>query len=172
MSYIMNCTDKCGAKCHIVGEIRIKEKEVMKMLMGTYSHSLDAKGRLIIPAKLREELGETFIITKNLDNCLALYPNDEWERFIQKMDQLPKISSEPARRLRRFYFGNSLQTETDKQGRILIPGPLRTFANLTKDVVLVGVDDHLEVWDQETWNNYNDGMDLSDIAYDLDGIDL
>ncbi len=142
------------------------------MLMGTYSHSLDQKGRLIIPAKLREELGETFIITKNLDNCLALYPNDEWARFIEKMDALPKISSEPARRLRRFYFGNSQQTETDKQGRILIPGPLRTFANLTKDVVLVGVEDHMEIWDEKTWNSYNDGMDLSDIAYDLNGIDL
>lgn len=142
------------------------------MLMGTYSHSLDPKGRLIIPARLREELGEDFIITKNLDYCLAVYPKDSWERFIQKIEELPKISSEPARRLRRFYFGNSMTMEVDKQGRILIPANLREYASLTKDVVLVGVDDHAEIWDAETWNKYNDDMDVNDLVADLSGLNL
>ncbi len=142
------------------------------MLMGTYSHSLDPKGRLIIPARLREELGDDFIITKNLDYCLAVYPKEAWERFIQKIEELPKISSEPARRLRRFYFGNSMTMEVDKQGRILIPAGLRDYASLTKDVVLVGVDDHAEIWDAETWNRYNDDMDINDMMSDLSGLNL
>lgn len=142
------------------------------MLMGTYSHSLDPKGRLIIPARLREELGDDFIITKNLDYCLAVYPKEAWERFIQKIEELPKISSEPARRLRRFYFGNSMTMEVDKQGRILIPAGLREYASLTKDVVLVGVDDHAEIWDAETWNRYNDDMDINDMMSDLSGLNL
>ena len=142
------------------------------MLMGTYSHSLDAKGRLIIPAKLREELGASFIITKSPDSCLSVYSKEEWENFIGALSKLPKISSEPARRVRRFYFGNSTELEPDKQGRIVIPQELRTFANLTKDIALVGVDDHLEIWDMDTWNKYNEAEDLSDIVYDLDGINL
>ena len=142
------------------------------MLMGTYSHSLDPKGRLIIPARLREELGDDFIITKNLDYCLAVYPKEAWERFIQKIEELPKISSEPARRLRRFYFGTSMTMEVDKQGRILIPAGLRDYASLTKDVVLVGVDDHAEIWDAETWNRYNDDMDINDMMSDLSGLNL
>jgi MraZ protein len=142
------------------------------MLMGTYSHSLDAKGRLIIPARIREELGEGFVITKNPDHCLSVYPKHEWEKLIASMDTLPKISSEPARRLRRFYFGNSSTLEADKQGRILIPQELRNYAGLDKNVTLVGVDDHAEIWDEDTWNRYNEEADLSDIAYNLDGINL
>ena len=142
------------------------------MLMGTYSHSLDAKGRLIIPARIREELGEGFVITRNLDQCLSVYPKAEWDKLIASMDALPKISSEPARRLRRIYFGNSSVPEIDKQGRILIPQDLRNYAGLTKDVTLVGVDDHAEIWDTEVWNRYNEEADLSDIAYNLNGINL
>ncbi len=142
------------------------------MLMGTYSHSLDPKGRLIIPARLREELGDDFIITKNLDYCLAVYPKEAWERFIEKIEELPKISSEPARRLRRFYFGNSMTMEVDKQGRILIPANLREYASLNKEVVLVGVDDHAEIWDAENWNKYNAEIDVNDMMDDLSGLNL
>ena len=142
------------------------------MLLGTYSHSLDAKGRLIVPAKLRESLGESFVLTKSLDHCLAIYPNEGWERFIEKIETLPKISSEPARRLRRFYFGNSQTIEVDKQGRILIPQNLREYANLSRDAVLIGVNDHVEIWDQETWNSYNDNIDVNDIVSDLSGLEL
>ena len=142
------------------------------MLMGTYSHALDTKWRLIMPAKLREDLGDEFIITKSLDHCLSIYPKEEWEKFIEKLSQLPKISSEPARRLRRFYFGNSQILETDKQGRVLIPASLREYAGLSREVTLVGVDDHVELWDTETWNGYNEGTDAEELMLDLSGLNL
>lgn len=142
------------------------------MLMGIYSHSLDEKGRLIIPSKLRDDLGADFVLTKSLDHCLAIYPKAEWQKLIEKMNTLPKISSEPARKLRRFYFGNSVVLEVDKQGRTLIPANLREFAGLTKEITLVGVDDHVEVWDTAAWSEYNRSLDLSDIVYDLNGMNL
>lgn len=142
------------------------------MLMGTFNHSLDEKNRLIIPAAFRKSLGQEFVMTKNPDHCLALYSHDEWKRLTEKLDSLPKISSEPARRLRRFYFGNSIALETDKQGRILVPEDLRTYAGLSKDLTLVGVDDHVEIWDAKAWEDYNGSIDISDITYDLNGINL
>jgi len=160
----------------IVGESATKwsidGKAVISMLMGTYSHSLDAKGRLIVPARIREELGDIFILTRNQDGCLSLYPKHEWDLFKEKLEQLPKISSEAARRLRRFYFGNSLEMEIDKQGRVLIPVEFRSFAGLTRDITLVGVDDHAEIWDEAKWNLYNENTDLSALSYDLEGLNL
>jgi len=142
------------------------------MFMGTYSHSLDDKGRLIIPSKLREGLGEDFVMTQNLDHCLGIYPQDEWKKFTASLETLPKISSEVARRLRRFYFGNSLTCEPDKQGRTLIPTALREYAGLKKEVTLVGFDDHIEVWDTETWNRYNASIDVNDLEADLSDLNL
>ena len=146
------------------------------MLMGTYSHALDEKGRVCVPARFREDLGTQLVITKNPDRCLGLYSREEWKRLTDKMDQLPKISSEPARRIRRFYFGNSQEMEPDRQGRILIPNALREYANLVKDVTLVGVDDHIEIWDSNNWDKFiEDNIDsLSDIAENLfnSGLDL
>jgi len=142
------------------------------MLMGTFSHSLDAKGRLIVPSRIREELGEEFVMTRNQDGCLSLYPKEEWVRFVGKLEQLPKISSEAARRLRRFYFGNSMDMEIDKQGRILIPSEFRSFAGLSRDITLVGVDDHAEIWDAAAWEKYNADMDLSGLSFDLEGLNL
>jgi len=142
------------------------------VFMGTFSHSLDPKGRFIIPSKLREDLGDNFIITKNLDHCLGIYPEKEWEKFTESIETLPKISSEVARRLRRFYFGNSVTLETDKQGRVLIPNDLREYADLTKDITLVGVDDHIEVWDTKTWNIYNDSLDMDELTNDLSSLNL
>lgn len=163
---------KCGGKCHkVVDKIRRKEADDA-MLMGTYNHTLDTKWRLIMPARLREELGDTFIITKSLDHCLSAYPQKSWEEFIGKLSELPKISSEPARRLRRFYFGNSAEMEVDKQGRILLPQALREYADLTKDVTLIGVQDHVEIWDTETWNRYNEETDAGDLMFDLSGLNL
>jgi MraZ protein len=151
---------------------RSSERIAKGMLLGTYSHSLDAKGRLIVPAKLRESLGDSFVITKSLDHCLAIYPSDGWEDFIEKIETLPKISNEPARRLRRFYFGNSQTIEVDKQGRVLIPGNLRDYAGLKKDVTLIGVNDHVEVWDDEAWQKYNDDIDINEIVDNLNELEL
>ena len=142
------------------------------MLMGTYSHSLDAKGRLIIPAQFRKNLGESFVLTKSPDNCLAIYSEEEWMKQIEATNALPRLTSEAARRFRRIYFGNSTSAELDKQGRILIPANLREYAGLTKDVTLVGVTDHVEVWDEKAWNAYNDENDLTEILSDLENVDL
>ena len=142
------------------------------MLSGTYTHALDAKGRLIIPARLRKELGEGFVNTKNMDRCLSIYPKAEWEALTEKLNGLPLISSESARKINRLIFGNSEEPEIDKQGRILIPADLRRHANLTKDVTLVGVNRMVEVWDTAAWNAYNEHLDLSDISYNLNGISL
>lgn len=142
------------------------------MLTGTYTHALDAKGRLIIPARLRKELGEGFVITKNMDRCLSIYPKAEWDALTEKLNALPLISSEPARKINRMIFGNSIEPEVDKQGRILIPQDLRKHAGLTKDVTLVGANRLVEVWDTETWNTYNENLDVSDISYNLNGVNL
>ena len=140
--------------------------------MGTYSHSLDAKGRLIIPAQFRKNLGESFVLTKSPDKCLALYSEEEWLKQIEATNALPKLTNEAARRFRRIYLGNSTSAELDKQGRILIPANLREYAGLTKDVTLVGVTDHVEVWDEKAWNAYNDENDLTEILSDLENVDL
>ena len=148
------------------------KESLIRMMLGTYSHSLDAKGRLIVPAKLRETLGDSFVITKSLDHCLAIYPNAGWEEFIEKLDTLPKISSEPDRRLRRFYLGNSQTIEVDKQGRILIPANMREYAELKKDAVLIGVNDHVEVWAEEAWKKYDEETDINEIADGLSSLEL
>ena len=142
------------------------------MLMGTYSHSLDAKGRLIIPAQFRKNLGESFVLTKSPDKCLAIYSEEEWVKQIEATNSLPRLTNEAARRFRRIYFGNSTSAELDKQGRILIPASLRAYAGLTKDVTLVGVTDHVEIWDEKAWNAYNDENDLTEILTDLQNVDL
>ncbi|MBP5224739.1 MAG: division/cell wall cluster transcriptional repressor MraZ [Lachnospiraceae bacterium] len=142
------------------------------MFMGTYSHTLDDKGRLIIPSKFREALGEDFVLTQDLDHCLSIYPQNGWKTLTASLETMPRISSELARRLRRFYFGNSSTCEPDKQGRMLIPANLRDYAGLTKEVTLVGVDDHIEVWNTETWNAYNGSIDINDLEADLKNLDL
>ena len=142
------------------------------MFFGTYSHTLDTKGRLIIPAELRSGLGDTFFATQNLDGCISLYPDPEFQALKDKLDALPKITNEAARRLRRFYFANSRQMEPDTQGRVLIPGTLREYASLKKKIVLLGVDDHVEIWDEDRWKSYNEDTKPEDLLYDLNGFEL
>ena len=121
------------------------KKVVRKMFMGEYNHTIDTKGRLIVPAKFREELGESFVITKGLDGCLCVYTNDEWTSFEGKLRALP-FTNQNARKMTRFFMAGATTCEIDKQGRILIPGVLREFAELEKDVVLVGVASRVEIW--------------------------
>ena len=142
------------------------------MFYGTYSHTLDAKNRLIIPAELRDDLGSVFYVTQNVDNCLSLYPAEDFNKLREKLDTLPKITNEAARKLRRFYFANSRKMEPDGQGRVLIPGPLREYAGLKKKIVLLGVDDHVEVWDEDLWKEYNEATKPEDLLYDLNGFEL
>lgn len=122
--------------------------------MGEYLHTIDSKGRLIIPAKFREALGDKFITTKGLDNCLFLYPQDEWQNFEEKLKKLP-ISQPNARAFVRFFFSGAAECEFDKQGRILLPANLREYAALDKDVVVVGVMSRIEIWDAERWKEYS-----------------
>jgi len=125
------------------------------MLMGEYFHTIDAKGRIILPADFREDLGEAFVITKGLDNCLFVYDQMEWAALAAKLKQLPMAKPE-ARAVVRFFFSGARELECDKQGRFLVPATLRDYACLAKDVVLIGVSNRLEVWSKEKWNQYND----------------
>lgn len=117
-------------------------------MTGTYEHSIDAKGRLFIPAKLREELGVTFYLAMGVDECLAIYPQETWNRFTEKFASLPMSQSAAMRPL----FANASKCELDSQGRIVIPQKLRRYANLDKETVIIGVNDRAEIWSAETWN--------------------
>ena len=124
------------------------------MLIGEYEHSLDVKGRLIMPSKLREDMGEKFIITKGLDSCLFVFSQTEWLKFEEKLKTLP-LTNKNARDFVRFFLSGATECEIDKQGRFLVAANLRQYANMEKDVVIIGVGTRLEIWDKERWTNYN-----------------
>lgn len=133
----------------------------MKSLFyGEYQHTIDPKGRVIIPAKFREELGEKFILTKGLDDCLFVYSSDEWRNLEAKLKTLP-LSSKDARAFIRFFFSGATECELDKQGRALIPQNLRDYAKLEKDIYIIGVSTRVEVWDRNKWENYSRDDNLS-----------
>ena len=141
------------------------------MIRGEYNHTIDAKGRLIVPAKFREILGDNFIVTKGLDGCLFVYPNDEWTRFEEKLKSLP-LTNKNARQFTRFFLAGAAACEVDKQGRILLPQVLREFASLEKDVVLVGVASRIEIWSRERWDesmNTYDG-DMDEVAENMESL--
>lgn len=125
------------------------------MLMGEYLHTVDVKGRLILPAKFRDELGELFIVTKGLDNCLFVYAKEEWAILEGKLKQLPLAKPE-ARAFVRFFFAGAAEVECDKQGRVLLPTNLREYAQLEKDVVVLGVSNRVEIWSKSVWDNYSE----------------
>ena len=134
------------------------------MFMGEYNYSIDEKGRLTIPVKLREQLGHDFIITRGLDNCLFIYSKNEWDKVIEKYRELP--NTKDARNFMRFFLSGATTNELDKQGRINIANSLIKYAGLQKDCVIIGVNERLEVWDKDRWNNFiEDNEDIiSDIA--------
>lgn len=124
------------------------------MFMGEYQHALDSKGRLFIPARFREGLGEKFVLTKGLDGCLFAYPPQEWQSLETKMRALPFTRSD-VRAFVRFFFAGACECEVDKQGRILIPASLRRHASLEKEAVIIGVSSRVEIWALEQWEKYN-----------------
>ena len=150
-----------------------ERKKVSSLLTGEYSHSIDAKGRLIIPSKFREILGEDFVITKGLDGCLFLYPSNEWKIFEEKLRTLP-LTNKNARTFSRFFLGSAVDGGLDKQGRVLISSALRSFAGLEKDVVLVGVLDRVEIWDQARWDENNAAVedDMDEIAGNMEDLGI
>lgn len=124
------------------------------MFLGEISHSLDSKGRIVIPSKFREELGPNFIITKGFDKCLSVYPLSEWKVFEEKLKNLP-VSSQDARKFTRFLFSGAVECEPDKQGRILLPQNLREYAGIKDEIVSIGLNNRIEIWNKQCWNEYN-----------------
>lgn len=123
------------------------------MFMGEYQHNMDSKGRVIIPAKFREALGEKFVATRGLDNCLFVYPMHEWSNLEKKLTSLP-LTSKNARTFVRFFFSGATESELDKQGRVSIPANLRDYAKLEKEVVIIGLANRIEIWARERWDNF------------------
>jgi MraZ protein len=146
-----------------VDESGRKWKEVFLMFMGEYSHTIDPKGRLIVPAKFREQLGSEFVLTKGLDGCLYGYSYEEWHKFEEHFQNLGSMTGN-VRKLTRFFFASACNLEIDKQGRVLIPANLREFAGLTKDVVLAGNLTRIEVWDKQKWDEANTFDDIDEVA--------
>ena len=130
------------------------------MLIGEFEHSLDAKGRLIMPAKIREDIGDKFIITKGLDGCLFGFSSKEWNNFEEKLKTLP-LTNKNARDFVRFFLSGATECEVDKQGRFLIAGNLREYASLEKDAVITGVGTRIEIWNKDKWKVYNSEENLS-----------
>jgi MraZ protein len=134
------------------------------MFMGEYNHTVDPKGRLIVPAKFREQLGDEFVVTKGLDGCLFVYPSEEWHDVEEKFCNI-STTGKDARKFARFFFAGAADVELDKQGRVLLPPVLREYAGLHKDVVLAGVLNHVEIWDKERWQeNTYDEDEMDEIA--------
>ncbi len=148
--------------------LEIKLGGVMAVLMGEYLHTVDNKGRIILPAKLRDELGESFILTKGLDNCLFVYGKEEWAILENKLKQLPLAKPE-ARAFVRFFFAGAAEAECDKQGRVLLPVNLREYAKLDKDAVVIGVSNRVEIWSKDAWDKYNEEVSpaVTQIAEEL-----
>lgn len=140
------------------------------MFIGEYNHTIDTKGRLIVPLKFREQLGETFVITKGNDGCLSIYTNEAWETFLEKITTLP--GNKNSRDFVRYFVSSAEVVETDKQGRILVPAGLREHAGLEKDIVLAGAIDKIEVWDKERWSKASNLDNIDDITENLAGLGL
>ncbi|MDD3278949.1 MAG: division/cell wall cluster transcriptional repressor MraZ [Lachnospiraceae bacterium] len=141
------------------------------MFMGEYSHTIDTKGRLIIPSKFREQLGSEFVLTKGLDGCLSIYPMEEWETFEKQLRSLP-LTNKNARTFSRFFVAGATACELDKQGRILVPSTLREFADLDKDVVLTGNINRIEIWSKQKWSENSNYDDMDAIAEGLQDLGI
>lgn len=141
------------------------------MFMSEYNHTIDAKGRLSIPSKFREILGEEFVVSKGMDGCLFVYANEDWDAFGRELTSLPLINKE-ARKFARFFLAGAAQVELDKQGRILLPAQLREYAGLEKDVVLVGVGSRIEIWDKTKYDEMGEDMDMDSIAESMSDLGL
>lgn len=140
------------------------------MFMGQYGHTIDAKGRTVVPVQYRQSLGDTFVITRGLDGCLFLYPLQEWQVFVDKLQALP--SDQKTRKLQRQFLSKAMEVTPDKQGRILIPALLRDKAGLVKDIVFVGMMNRIEIWDKARLEAEEDEEDGSLLEMVMDGLDI
>ena len=141
-------------------------KEVRILFSGEYQHTIDSKGRVIMPVKFREALGERFVVTKGLDRNLFVFSQEEWQKFYEKLSTLP-LANKSSRDFSRMFLAGAVECETDKQGRILITTPLRAYASLLKDVTVIGNGNKVEIWSSENWNDYVNGIDTEAMAESL-----
>jgi len=143
------------------------------MFMGEYHHNIDNKGRLIIPAKFRDALGEEFVITRGLDQCLFGYSMDEWKLIEDKLKTLP-LTKKDARAFTRFFFSGATECELDKQGRVNISSPLLTYAKLEKECVILGVSNRIEIWSKQQWEDYFTASEdsFAELAENMVGFDI
>ncbi|GEN55687.1 transcriptional regulator MraZ [Halolactibacillus alkaliphilus] len=143
------------------------------MFMGEYKHNIDSKGRLIMPAKFRDDLGESFVVTRGLDQCLFVYPDKEWRILEEKIKKLP-LNKKDARAFSRFFFSGATECEVDKQGRINLPQTLTTYAAIEKACAIVGVSNRIEIWSEEQWENYMEASadTFSEIAENMMDFDF
>ncbi|WP_058307915.1 division/cell wall cluster transcriptional repressor MraZ [Gracilibacillus massiliensis] len=143
------------------------------MFMGEYQHNIDTKGRIIVPSKFRDGLGEQFVITRGLDQCLFAYPMNEWHQLEEKLKKLP-LTKKDARAFTRFFFSGAVECELDKQGRINIPAPLRKYASIEKECAVIGVSNRVEFWADDKWNDFVDVSEESfaEIAENMMDFDL
>jgi len=141
------------------------------MLIGEFTHTIDAKKRLAIPSKLRKELGEKAVITRGLDNCLFIYPSNEWQKLVEKLSNLP-IGQRDTRGFGRLMLAGASEVDLDTLGRVLVPDYLKTYAQLKKNVVIAGVYNRLEIWDEAKWNAFKEQSekDVDNIAERLGGL--
>lgn len=139
------------------------------MLKGNYNQTMDAKGRMTFPAKLREIIGEKFVVTKGVDGCLFVYSLEDFEARAMKISALPLAQG---RNIQRSFMANAVEVEADKQGRILVPQPLRDMAGLSKDIVVAGVSNRCEIWDKQRWDDLNDSVDEQAMIDAMEGLDF
>ncbi len=140
-----------------------------EVLIGQFEHTIDAKGRINFPAKFREDIGDRFILTKGLDNCIAVYSLEEWGRWEERFKSLPDSKS---RQLKRFFFASATDVEPDKQGRIVLPSVLRDYAGLEKEVVVIGASDRAEIWDARRWAADNEDLTSDQMAELMDSLNF
>ncbi len=138
------------------------------MLLGEFHHNIDDKGRLVIPTKYREELGSNFIITKGIEKCLYIYPSSKWEKIVSQLETLP-FTKKDARTFTRFFFSGATVCEFDKSGRINITSPLVSYADLNRECVIIGANDHIEIWSEKMFAEFlnDNSAKISEVAEHL-----
>ncbi|MBM7540470.1 division/cell wall cluster transcriptional repressor MraZ [Amphibacillus cookii] len=143
------------------------------MFMGEYKHNIDTKGRIIMPAKFRDDLGESFVVTRGLDQCLFAYPLTEWRILEEKIKKLP-LTKKDARAFTRFFFSGAVECDIDKQGRINLPASLREYAKIEKECAVIGVSNRVEIWSEQIWTGYIDESEstFAEIAENMMEIDF
>ncbi len=141
------------------------------MFSGEFEHSLDPKGRVIIPSKMRDQLGEVFYITKGIEHNLLVFSKEAWNEFYAKLNTLP-LTNRNARGFKRLFLSGAVECEANAQGRILIPATLREYANIEKDVTIIGNGNNVEIWDTKTWKDYMDVLDADAIAEGHDEVGI